>query len=138
MFQDNPQNHNSTLMPNNSNSILNSPGSSVFDFPVQAPNPEDPAGRSRQAATSNHHHHHHHQRKSRTESADTLRSASQASEQSSFLVVSGGTGGNAICSAFANEDVCYVIPVSDDGGSSSEIIRVLGGPSIGVETTFNF
>ena len=47
----------------------------------------------------------------------------------SFLVISGGTGGNAICSAFTN--ACYVLPVSDDGGSSSEIIRVLGGPSIG-------
>ena len=46
-----------------------------------------------------------------------------------FLVISGGTGGNSICSAF--DDVCYVLPVSDDGGSSSEIIRVLGGPSIG-------
>jgi hypothetical protein len=46
-----------------------------------------------------------------------------------FLVVSGGTGCNAICSAF--DAACYVLPVSDDGGSSSEIIRVLGGPSIG-------
>jgi len=46
-----------------------------------------------------------------------------------FIVISGGTGGNSICSAF--DDVCYVLPVSDDGGSSSEIIRVLGGPSIG-------
>lgn len=45
------------------------------------------------------------------------------------MVISGGTGGNAICSAFGN--ACYVLPVSDDGGSSSEIIRVLGGPSIG-------
>lgn len=48
----------------------------------------------------------------------------------SFVVISGGTGGNAICAAFGDE--ChYVLPVSDDGGSSSEIIRVLGGPSIG-------
>ncbi|KAG6902984.1 hypothetical protein C0995_008557 [Termitomyces sp. Mi166 len=47
----------------------------------------------------------------------------------SFVVVSGGTGGNAICTAFSNAS--YVLPVSDDGGSSSEIIRVLGGPSIG-------
>ena len=46
-----------------------------------------------------------------------------------FIVISGGSGGNSICSAF--DDVCYVLPVSDDGGSSSEIIRVLGGPSIG-------
>ena len=47
----------------------------------------------------------------------------------SYLVISGGTGGNAICLAFTH--ACYVLPVSDDGGSSSEIIRVLGGPSIG-------
>jgi hypothetical protein len=47
-----------------------------------------------------------------------------------YLVVSGGTGCNAICSAFV--DACYVLPISDDGGSSSEIIRVLGGPSIGM------
>ncbi|KAF9015389.1 hypothetical protein BDQ17DRAFT_1536058 [Cyathus striatus] len=56
---------------------------------------------------------------------DKLRSASDAS----FIIISGGTGGNAICSAF--ENACYVLPVSDDGGSSSEIIRVLGGPSVG-------
>ncbi|KIY45714.1 UPF0052-domain-containing protein [Fistulina hepatica ATCC 64428] len=48
----------------------------------------------------------------------------------SFAVISGGTGGNAICSAF-DGFTAYIIPVSDDGGSSSEIIRVLGGPSIG-------
>jgi hypothetical protein len=48
----------------------------------------------------------------------------------SYLVISGGTGCNAICAAFALS-ACYVLPVSDNGGSSSEIIRVLGGPSIG-------
>ncbi|KAH6917168.1 hypothetical protein BKA70DRAFT_1367687 [Coprinopsis sp. MPI-PUGE-AT-0042] len=47
----------------------------------------------------------------------------------SYILISGGTGGNAICSAFV--DACFVLPVSDDGGSSSEIIRVLGGPSVG-------
>ena len=52
-----------------------------------------------------------------------------ASSELSCLVISGGTGGNAICSAFTN--ACNVLPVSDDGGSSSEIIRVLGGPSVG-------
>ncbi|ESK98117.1 maternal effect embryo arrest 18 protein [Moniliophthora roreri MCA 2997] len=51
------------------------------------------------------------------------------SSTASFVVVSGGTGGNAICTAFSNAS--FVLPVSDDGGSSSEIIRVLGGPSIG-------
>jgi hypothetical protein len=48
----------------------------------------------------------------------------------SYLVISGGTGCNAICAAFSLS-ACYVLPVSDNGGSSSEIIRVLGGPSIG-------
>ena len=48
----------------------------------------------------------------------------------SYLVISGGTGCNAICAAFALS-AWYVLPVSDNGGSSSEIIRVLGGPSIG-------
>ncbi|EAU92930.2 hypothetical protein CC1G_03717 [Coprinopsis cinerea okayama7 len=47
----------------------------------------------------------------------------------SYIIISGGTGGNSICSSFA--DACFVLPVSDDGGSSSEIIRVLGGPSVG-------
>lgn len=52
------------------------------------------------------------------------------SSSSTFVVISGGTGCNSICSAFGL-DACYVLPISDDGGSSSEIIRVLGGPSIG-------
>ncbi|KAE9409421.1 UPF0052-domain-containing protein [Gymnopus androsaceus JB14] len=47
----------------------------------------------------------------------------------SFVLISGGTGGNALCTAFPK--TCYVLPVSDNGGSSSDIIRVLGGPSIG-------
>ncbi|KAK0198118.1 hypothetical protein F5146DRAFT_1018305 [Armillaria mellea] len=55
--------------------------------------------------------------------------AASAQDATSIVVISGGTGGNSICSAFGN--ACYVLPVSDDGGSSSEIIRVLGGPSIG-------
>ncbi|TEB39152.1 hypothetical protein FA13DRAFT_1751609 [Coprinellus micaceus] len=53
----------------------------------------------------------------------------ELSSPASYVVISGGTGGNAICSAFG--DACFVLPVSDDGGSSSEIIRVLGGPSVG-------
>ncbi|KAG2069844.1 hypothetical protein BDR04DRAFT_1156172 [Suillus decipiens] len=56
-------------------------------------------------------------------------SDSSSRSKLSFLVISGGSGGNSICAAF--ENACYVLPVSDDGGSSSEIIRVLGGPSIG-------
>lgn len=59
-----------------------------------------------------------------------LKESLESGSTSSYLVISGGTGCNAICAAFA-QSACYVLPVSDDGGSSSEIIRVLGGPSIG-------
>lgn len=91
-----------------------SPGSSVFDLPTQL----EP---------------HHHRSPQQTYTSDpnihnpTLGVANEQSP--SFVVISGGTGCNSICSAFGN--ACYVLPVSDDGGSSSEIIRVLGGPSIG-------
>ncbi|KIJ59822.1 hypothetical protein HYDPIDRAFT_99914 [Hydnomerulius pinastri MD-312] len=71
-----------------------SPGSSVFDLPVQPTNP-----------------------------------ITSSELPPPMTVISGGSGGNSICSAFDN--ACFVLPVSDDGGSSSEIIRVLGGPSIG-------
>ncbi|WVF69156.1 hypothetical protein IAT40_003931 [Kwoniella sp. CBS 6097] len=48
----------------------------------------------------------------------------------SYLIVSGGTGANSIASAFGHSPA-FVLPVSDDGGSSSEILRCFGGPSIG-------
>lgn len=83
---------------------IDSPGSSVFDLPIQ------PAPVFRPLATPS----------SQYPSISTP----------SFIVLSGGTGGNAICSAFGL-NATYVLPVSDDGGSSSEIIRVLGGPSVG-------
>ncbi|WWC62530.1 uncharacterized protein I303_105126 [Kwoniella dejecticola CBS 10117] len=47
-----------------------------------------------------------------------------------YLIISGGTGANSIASAFGNSPA-FVLPVSDDGGSSSEILRCFGGPSIG-------
>ena len=84
-----------------------SPGSSVFDFPAH-----------RETEHMCH------------PGASPLRKPHDA-DPGSFIVLSGGTGCNPICSAFGPE-ACYVLPISDDGGSSSEIIRVLGGPSIGV------
>jgi 2-phospho-L-lactate transferase/gluconeogenesis factor (CofD/UPF0052 family) len=48
----------------------------------------------------------------------------------SYLIISGGTGANSIASAFGTAPA-FVLPVSDDGGSSSEILRCFGGPSIG-------
>lgn len=52
----------------------------------------------------------------------------------SFVVVSGGTGCNALIGAFLpprSSSTSFILPISDDGGSSSEIQRVLGGPAIG-------
>ena len=101
--------HNSDLLMVSAG--IESPGSSVFDLPIQpvAPNP-----------------------------IGVLHPAFQLSSiqdnELSFVIISGGTGGNAICSAFGN--ACYVLPVSDDGGSSSEIIRVLGGPSVGMNNAY--
>ncbi|KAK8858603.1 hypothetical protein IAR55_002832 [Kwoniella newhampshirensis] len=48
----------------------------------------------------------------------------------SYLIISGGTGANSIAAAFGPSPA-FVLPVSDDGGSSSEILRCFGGPSIG-------
>ncbi|PWN52205.1 UPF0052-domain-containing protein [Violaceomyces palustris] len=45
------------------------------------------------------------------------------------VVISGGSGFNDLVGA--TPGATFVMPISDNGGSSSEIIRVLGGPSIG-------
>ncbi|KAG5654329.1 hypothetical protein H0H81_004283 [Sphagnurus paluster] len=107
-----------TLLVNRQGQDAGSPGSSVFDLPTQGPvTAPTTLGTNviplRQPSPSL--------------GASQVQHVSEA--RPSFVVISGGTGGNAICSAFTNAS--YVLPVSDDGGSSSEIIRVLGGPSIG-------
>jgi len=54
-----------------------------------------------------------------------------------IVVFSGGTAANSLVDVFndiAHKRQCplnYVIPISDNGGSSSELIRVFGGPGIG-------
>ncbi|KAJ7785650.1 hypothetical protein B0H16DRAFT_1753437 [Mycena metata] len=96
----------------------NSPGSSVFDLPTQSAAPGDRQSQAHPSLKS-----------PNTHNAADAHDVS-TSPSTSYVVISGGTGGNAICSAFG-ANACYVLPVSDDGGSSSEIIRVLGGPSIG-------
>ncbi len=103
----------SSLGPNGG---TESPGSSVFDLPIQPSNPPPFDLRSPPPL----------QRQSSGKAEVNATHVGDAS----FIVISGGTGGNSICSAFGNT-ACYVLPVSDDGGSSSEIIRVLGGPSVG-------
>ncbi|KAG0171487.1 hypothetical protein DFQ28_001029 [Apophysomyces sp. BC1034] len=57
-----------------------------------------------------------------------------SASQSSFVIISGGSACNHIARAFhkiSSNNVCYVLGISDNGGSTSELLRVLGGPSIG-------
>lgn len=50
-----------------------------------------------------------------------------------IVVLSGGTATNELVSIFnsLSSQINYVLPISDNGGSTSEIIRVIGGPAIG-------
>lgn len=50
-----------------------------------------------------------------------------------IVVVSGGTATNELVSLFKSlsDRVTYILPVLDNGGSTSEILRVIGGPAIG-------
>ncbi|PRP75735.1 maternal effect embryo arrest 18 protein [Planoprotostelium fungivorum] len=49
------------------------------------------------------------------------------------LFFSGGTALNSIISHLKGSlsDITYVLPISDNGGSTAEIVRVTGGPAIG-------
>ena len=54
-----------------------------------------------------------------------------------IVVFSGGSAANSLVEVFndlSQARQCslnYIIPISDNGGSSSELIRVFGGPGIG-------
>lgn len=57
--------------------------------------------------------------------------------KSGIVVFSGGSATNSLVDVFegvraanAAATLSYVIPISDNGGSTSEIIRVFGGPGI--------
>ena len=58
------------------------------------------------------------------------------SKPKGIVVFSGGSAANNLVDVFKSvrEDkkcqLSYVIPISDNGGSSSELIRVFGGPGI--------
>ncbi|POR37006.1 Uncharacterized protein TPAR_02796 [Tolypocladium paradoxum] len=57
--------------------------------------------------------------------------------RSGIVVFSGGSAANSLVDVFervreaGRASLSYVIPISDNGGSTSEIIRVFGGPGIG-------
>ena len=60
-----------------------------------------------------------------------------------LVVFSGGTAANNLVDVFSEiaekrqNSLSYIIPISDNGGSSSELIRVFGGPGIGdIRSTF--
>lgn len=56
-------------------------------------------------------------------------------EMGGIAVFSGGTAANFLVDVFdkivakRERPLRYIIPISDNGGSSSELIRVFGGPS---------
>eukprot|EP00250_Pteridium_aquilinum_P000473 c10513_g1_i2 orf=59-1267(+) len=56
-----------------------------------------------------------------------------AASAPSMLVFSGGTAFNGVVEELKKltTHVTHVLPVSDDGGSTAEIVRVLGGPAVG-------
>ncbi|KAG2687805.1 hypothetical protein I3843_09G068600 [Carya illinoinensis] len=60
-------------------------------------------------------------------------SPNSSPKQPSLLVFSGGTAFNGVVEELKNltTRVAHVLPVSDDGGSTAEIVRVLGGPAVG-------
>lgn len=76
----------------------------------------------------------------RTTSASTLpvaaaeRPPTPTMPRNGVVVFSGGTAANSLVDVFDHvretnhTTLSYVIPVSDNGGSSSELIRVFGGP----------
>lgn len=54
-------------------------------------------------------------------------SSSSLLQDQELCIIGGGTGCNAVVGAFVGaKRITYCLPVSDDGGSSSEIQRVLG------------
>ncbi|KAG7664996.1 uncharacterized protein J8A68_001461 [[Candida] subhashii] len=50
-----------------------------------------------------------------------------------ITIISGGTATNELVPLFnkLSSNVSYILPISDNGGSTSEIIRFIGGPAIG-------
>ncbi|XP_027932261.1 uncharacterized protein YNL011C isoform X2 [Vigna unguiculata] len=80
---------------------------------------------SSMAASPSHHRFHHHRR--------CYSNPNPSQPQPALLVFSGGTAFNGVIEELKNftDRVAHVLPVSDDGGSTAEIVRVLGGPAVG-------
>ncbi|XP_074308047.1 uncharacterized protein YNL011C [Silene latifolia] len=65
--------------------------------------------------------------------ASSITPSQSSSSPPSLLVFSGGTAFNGVAEELKKltTRVAHVLPVSDDGGSTAEIVRVLGGPAVG-------
>lgn len=70
--------------------------------------------------------------------------SSERTRNRGIVVFSGGSAANSLVDVFnavRESKECllsYIIPISDNGGSSSELIRIFGGPGIGdVRSTFS-
>ena len=67
-----------------------------------------------------------------------------SSPKRKIVVFSGGSAANNLVDVFNevieknNCALTYIIPISDNGGSSSELIRVFGGPGIGDVRSISF
>ncbi|KAG6423634.1 hypothetical protein SASPL_114036 [Salvia splendens] len=110
-------------------SLLNTPNQIPFPFLLLSHHRSSPFSRnlSLMAPSSNPIPTHH----SHCSSAST--SPKCLSSQPSLLVFSGGTAFNGVVEELKSltVHVAHVLPVSDDGGSTAEIVRVLGGPAVG-------
>ena len=62
-----------------------------------------------------------------------LQPYTEAAWAPAIVAFTGGTAFNNIVEELMmfTERVAHVLPVSDDGGSTAEIVRVLGGPAVG-------
>ncbi|XP_047946014.1 uncharacterized protein YNL011C isoform X3 [Salvia hispanica] len=110
-------------------SLLNTPNQISFPFLLLSHHRSTPFSRnlSLMAPSSNPIPSHH----SHCSSAST--SPKSLSSHPSLLVFSGGTAFNGVVEELKSltVHVAHVLPVSDDGGSTAEIVRVLGGPAVG-------
>ncbi|KAK7332035.1 hypothetical protein VNO80_28781 [Phaseolus coccineus] len=97
-----------------------------LSFPISARILSSSFSSSSSMATSSSHHHFHHHRR-------CYSNPNPPHPQPALLVFSGGTAFNGVVEELKNltNRVAHVLPVSDDGGSTAEIVRVLGGPAVG-------
>ena len=69
----------------------------------------------------------------RSSTAAELQAGQQVPPEPSLVVFSGGTAFNSVAGHMRQltTRIAHVLPVSDDGGSTAEIVRVVGGPAVG-------